>query len=94
MCGVMVECRLQCVDGMCGYADNNIGDIGAQYIGDGLKSLVSLQELVLNGEWCVPHCLLCMRLNACVLDVQSTRLETLEHNTLVIVSSHLHLLQH
>ena len=32
----------------CGYADNNIGDVGAQAIGDGLKSLTSLTTLYLN----------------------------------------------
>ena len=30
----------------------------------------------------------------CVLDVQTTRLETLEHSPSVMVSSHSHLLQH
>ena len=36
-----------------GCTDNNIGDIGAQSIGDGLKSLTSLTELFLSGGWCV-----------------------------------------
>ena len=36
---------------MCvGYADNNIGDVGAQFIGDGLKSLTSLTTLNLSSE--------------------------------------------
>ena len=51
---------------------------------------------------CLPHCYLC---DACyfsvdglcfrvIVVVQVTRLETLEHNALVMVSSHSHLLQH
>jgi hypothetical protein len=31
-------------------SEKRIGDIGAQSIGDGLKSLTSLTELDLNGE--------------------------------------------
>ena len=38
-------------------------------------------------------CVNCMRLCVC-WDVQTTRLETLEHNQLVMVSSHSHHLQH
>ena len=32
---------------------NNIEDIGAQLISDGLKSLTSLKTLNLNGKYCV-----------------------------------------
>ena len=33
-----------------GCTGNNIGDVGAQYIGDGFKSLTSLTTLDLSGE--------------------------------------------
>ena len=33
-----------------GCTDNDIGDVGAQYIGDGLKSLTSLTTLDLSSE--------------------------------------------
>ena len=48
MCGM-------CVIVLC--IDNNIGDVGAQYIGDGLKSLTSLTTLNLNGGRCAGVCL-------------------------------------
>ena len=42
-------CWNECECG-CRCTGNNIGDIGAQYIGDGLKSLTSLTTLDLCGE--------------------------------------------
>ena len=80
-----------------GCTGNNIGLIGAQYIGDGLKSLTSLTTLNLWSEWCgvwcgvvwcVVLCCLSVDNSDCVLDVQTTRLEMLEHNSLAMVSSH------
>ena len=51
LCCLSALCCLS-LDGICvlvcGYADNNIGDVGAQAIGDGLKSLTSLATLYLN----------------------------------------------
>ena len=100
---VLIICVCVCV---CGCTVNDIGDVGAQSIGDGLKSLTSLATLDLSCEWCVVMyagvygiCVDCVCwLNAfvwlCVLDVQSTTLATLEHNPLVMVSSHSHHLQH
>ena len=96
------------VDGMCVWlcvecTGNSIGHVGAQYIGDSLKSITSLTTLNLNGEWCVmlDHIVVCVCLfsvdGMCLFvcwDVQVTTLDTLEHNPLVMVSSHLHHLQH
>ena len=48
-CGVLTKCDVF----MCGCTDSNIGHVGAQYIGDGLKSLTSLTTLNLCSEWCV-----------------------------------------
>ena len=104
---VMCNWMHSCV-GCCGCTDNKIGDIGAQSIGDGLKSLTLLTALYLNSEWCVmcdvvmcaPHWLwvMCNWVHSCVcvcvVDVQTTALGTLEHKALAIVSSHSHHLQH
>ena len=88
---------------MLGCTGNKIGDVGAQSIGDGLKSLTSLTTLTLDCEWCVVCADVCWLycvdyvLFECVCvcwDVQTTRLETLEHNQLVMVLSHSHHLQH
>ena len=75
---------------------NTIGDIGAQSIGDGLKSLTSLTELSLSSERCDVICatLLLIECDCVRCDVQSTKLERLEHSPLVMVSSHLHHLWH
>ena len=128
---------------MCWCTDNKIGDVGAQSIGDGLKSLKALTTLNLNGEWymvwlsdlwCAAHCwewmyrehhwghwstihwwwsqvinityntefeswVMCdvWRIVVLCADgmlvIQGTTLEILEHNPLVIVSSHSHHLQ-
>ena len=94
VCDVCVMCTtLLCVWFECGCTGTKIGNIGAQCIGDGLKSLTSLTTLNLSSEWCVVWCVLHCCVN-CVLDVQITTLETLEHNPLVMVSSHSHLWQH
>ena len=46
---MMIQCCLNvCV--RVGCTGNKIGDIGAQSIGDGLKSLTSLTTLDLSGE--------------------------------------------
>ena len=47
-------CHNACIDWvLMECIDNNIGDIGAQSIGDGLKSLKSLTTLYLRSEWWV-----------------------------------------
>ena len=45
MCTTIVVCVI-----VCGCSGNKVGDIGAQAIGDGLKSLTSLTTLDLSGE--------------------------------------------
>ena len=56
-------CLIVCV----GYADNNIGHIGAQSIGDGLKSLTSLTTLDLRSERCCDVCgCVCLFVCVCV----------------------------
>ena len=48
---VCVDCMRQLNAFVCvGCTDNNIGDVGAQSIGDGLKSLTSLTSLNLSCE--------------------------------------------
>ena len=77
------------------FADNPIGDIGAQCICDSLKSLTSLKTLYLSCEECVVWiCRGCVWLNGLVSGLQVPTLAKLEHNALVIVSSHLHHWQH
>ena len=66
MCDVMwcgVVCVMMLLIGICKV--NTIGDIGAQSIGDGLKSPKSLTTLNLNGEWCVPPSVWCVWLFVC-----------------------------
>ena len=47
MCVMLIKCVMcLCV----GCIGNSIGDVGAQYIGDGLKSLTLVTTLDLNGE--------------------------------------------
>ena len=107
-CDVCVCVLIVCVNWMrlcvLGCTDANIGDVGAQSIGDSLKSLTSLTTLNLSGDWCCDVCgCVCVFVcwpyalieYVCVCwVVQTTRLDTLEHNPLVIVSSHLHHLHH
>ena len=50
---MLIKCAcvlMQCVCLYVGCTDNKIGHIGAQYIGDGLKSLTSLTTLNLSSE--------------------------------------------
>ena len=56
---------------LCGCTDNNFGDVGAQSILAGLKSLKSLTTLKLNRECCVLLCatLLCVMCVMCVMCV-------------------------
>ena len=81
---------------------NKIGDVGAQYIGGGLKSLKSLTTFNLSGEccevyhidvFCVCVCVIC-RLNVPLFNLQEMTLETLEHSQSVMVSSQSHHSQH
>ena len=44
---------------VCEFADNKIGNIGTQSIGDGLKPLKSLATLDLSGECCA-MCVMCI----------------------------------
>ena len=55
MC-LFVDCMRQLNTFVCvGCTVNKIGDVGAQSIGDSLKSLTLLTTLILNGECCVMY---------------------------------------